>query len=212
MSLSKDRGMSIGKRLLVLFLLGFFLGPIGDYAHVVSQTTGYPQNKFVYYFLTLPFWVPFLFGTGTLLIGFNFPYFDRILGSSKERVGTKSLALVIVGLVFFLGTYMASGFLPLQTGGMLDVVLAALAILIWLALDATWQGILLGVMTAVVAALTEIELIKAGAFFYRERAANFYGVPTWLPWLYFSASVAVGNLGRYLVRPRATAPTVNPQS
>jgi len=197
--------MSIGKRLLILFFLGFFLGPIGDYTHVISETTGYPQNKFVYYFLSLPFWVPFLFGTGTLLIGFSFPYIDRVLGSAhKDRVGTRSAALVAIGLVFFLGTYMMSGFLPFKTGGLLDVALAVLAILIWLALDGTWQGFLLAVVTAILGTFTEIQLVKAGAFFYRERAANFHGVPTWLPWLYFSASVAVGNLGRYLAKPPAS--------
>ncbi len=194
--------MSFSKRLLILFLTGFILGPLGDYSHVLSGTTAYPQEKFGYYLLTVPFWVPFLFATATVLIGLAIPFGDRILGASKERVGARNMPIAILGLVVFFGYYCLTGFLPFRAGGFGDLILAGLAILIWLALDGTWQGLLIGVTTGALGTLTEIYLVGLGAFNYLPRAATFYGVPTWLPWLYFTASVMVGNWGRVLAKAR----------
>lgn len=190
------------KRLLILFLTGFVLGPIGDYTHVISETTAYPQDRFGYYLLTVPFWVPFLFGTAALLIGMTHPFWDKILGVSRERIGVRNYSIAFLGLLAFLGLYALSGYLPFRTGGLNDMILAGMAILIWFTLDRTWQGIVLGIATAIAGTLTEIYLVRSGAFFYLPRAANFFGVPTWLPWLYFGASVAVGNWGRVLAKPR----------
>jgi hypothetical protein len=192
--------MGFFKRFLILFFTGFILGPIGDYSHVVTGTTAYPQGKFAYYILSLPFWVPFLFGGATAAIGLALPFWDKVLGPSQERRGARNYFLAILGLILFLGFYILSGALPFRTGGGTDLVLAALAILLWLVFDGTWQGVLLGLATACFGVLTEIYLVRIGAFSYLPRAANFFGVPTWRPWLYFAASVTVGNWGRVLLR------------
>lgn len=185
------------KKALVLFATGFFLGPIGDFAHVTTQTTAYPPNHGLYFF-ALPWWVPLLFGAAALAVGFSHPALDQILGPTFLRPGAKTPARVIGGLAIFLGSYCLSGFLPPAKGLHNDLMLALIALGTWAILDWTWQGILLGALTAVAGTLSEIILVHFGIFSYLPPKNNFLGVASWLPWLYFTASVAVGNLGRYL--------------
>lgn len=186
------------KNTLKLFFLGFVLGPIGDYCHVLSRTNGYPQHIFRYYFLGVPFWVPFLFGTATLAIGLSHPSLDVLLGAPRSRPGSESLGQVAYGMLAFLALYAVSGFLPFKTGGFNDLIMALGALVVWLSFDRTWQGLLMGVFTACLGTLAEISLVKLGAFFYLPHTANLWGVPSWLPWLYVAASVTVGNMGRFL--------------
>jgi hypothetical protein len=55
---------------------------------------------------------------------------------------------------------------------------------------------MLGIVTAALGCFVEISMIRMEVFFYFE--PNFFGVPSWLPFLYFAGSVTVGNLGRKL--------------
>lgn len=183
-------------RSLLLFMVGAILTPFGDFAHVTSGTLGYPQSFYAFYFFGMPYWTPILFGSAALSIGLTHPYADQFLGPVPKRPGLKSWAWVIAGIASFLVQYCISGFLPWEAGGLSDVVLAFWAIGTWYALDRSQQGILLGLGTAFMGALIEILMVKGEIFFYYPPATNLFGVPSWLPWLYFAASVAVGNLGR----------------
>jgi hypothetical protein len=91
-----------------------------------------------------------------------------------------------------------TAFVPLKSGSSLDLLIAGSTILVWLLLDRTWQGVVLAILTAIVGTLVEITLVRLGAFWYLPPKDALFGVGSWLPWLYFSASVAVGNLGRFL--------------
>ncbi len=184
------------KLLLTLFLAGFFLGPIGDYAHVATGTTGYPEG-YAFYILGLPWWVPLLFGSAALSIGATHPSIDRHLGASPERAGSRGWKGVFAGMVGFIGLYVISGMLP-SPGGVSDVLLAAGAIAMWAALDRTWQGALLAASTALSGTAFEMFLVSNGVFFYQPGADNFFGVASWLPWLYVAASIAVANFARKL--------------
>ncbi len=190
--------MSRFRTFLILFFLGFFLGPIGDYCHVLSGTDAYPPHIFRFYFFKIPFWVPFLFGLATLGIGLSHLSFDAKFGPPEPRRGAKRGAFAMLGLLCFLGLYAASGYLRWQIGGGNDIFMTGVAIFLWVVLDRTWQGIVLGLLTALVGTAVEITLVHVGAFYYLPRAANFFGVPSWLPSLYFAASVTVGNFARYL--------------
>ncbi|MDL1872308.1 hypothetical protein FBR05_08885 [Deltaproteobacteria bacterium PRO3] len=183
---------------LLLFLVGAVFGPVGDSFHVVSGTTDYPPNLFQLYFWRLPWWVPLIFGAAGVAIGMSHPQMDRWLGAPPDRPGSRGIGAVIFGVAAFLGIYAMTAFVPLKSGGPLDALIAASALAVWLLLDRTWQGVLLGMMTAVVGTVTEILLVRAGAFWYLPPKDALFGVGSWLPWLYFSASVAVGNLGRFL--------------
>jgi len=191
--------MNAFKRVLLLFVLGAILGPVGDSFHVVSGTTDYPPNLFHLYFWRLPFWVPLIFGVAGVAIGTSHPQMDRWLGAPPDRPGSRSFAAVVFGIASFLGIYAMTAFVPLRSGGSLDVLIALSAISVWLLLDRTWQGLVLAAMTALVGTFTEISLVHVGAFWYLPPKNLLFGVGSWLPWLYVSASVAVGNLGRYLL-------------
>lgn len=212
------------KPALLLFLSGAILGPIGDLCHVISQTTAYPKEIYSFYFFGLiPFWVPFLFGSASLLIGISHPLADKLLAKifkePRLRPGEKNHWLAYMGPLFFLGSYCLSGFMS-QRGDAAplifpDIILAFLAILTWITLDRTWQGILTSVLTAVSGTAVEIFLVKAEVFSYQNYVAggavlgggalwvgdpHVWGVPMWLPWLYVIASITIGNVGRVLFR------------
>ena len=186
------------KNALWLFGLGAVVGPIGDAFHVHSGTTDYPKDVFGLYLWRLPFWVPLIFGCAGLAIGLSHPQMDRLLGAPQQRPGSRSLDLVVFGIAAFLGIYAMTAYAPLVPEGSLDVLIAVSALLMWGLLDRTWQGLVLAVLTALVGTTTEILLVKLGAFEYLPPKNGLFGVLTSLPWLYISASVAVGNLGRYL--------------
>ncbi len=185
---------------LLLFATGFFLGPLGDFAHVVTGTTGYPTERYGVDWMGIPFWVPFLFGSAALLVGASHLSLDRLLGADSMRIGSTSLLRVALGLLAFLGLYVASGLLPGPAGGMDDAALALGAGMTWATLDRTWQGALLALATAFCGTAFEILLIKNGIFYYSPSVSNLMGVPSWLPWLYVAASVGVGNFGRFIVQ------------
>ena len=185
------------KKVLIIFAVGFILGPIGDFSHVQTQTTAYPDHYGLYFF-GLPFWVPFLFGLAALAVGLSHPAFDKMMGPQYDRPGSKTLGRVMGGLLIFLGAYCLSGMLPPDKGFHNDLMLGLIAIATWAILDWTWQGIVLGILTAIAGTLTEIILVHLKIFFYLPPRNNLFGVASWLPWLYFTASVTVGNLGRYL--------------
>ena len=188
----------------VIFLLGFFVGPIGDFCHVLSGTTGYPQDAYAWYFPGgVPWWVPFLFAGAGLSVGVSHPIMDRLIGPrGRTRPGEKSWPLACAGVAAFVGLYAASGYLPFGDGGGNDVVLALGAIGTWAALDRTWQGALLALLTAAAGTGFEIFLVRQSVFFYLPRTSGLLGVATWLPWLYVAASVGVGNFARKLAAPR----------
>ncbi len=191
---------------LILFLIGAIMGPLGDWFHVISETTAYPPGVYAFYFGKQPYWVPLLFGTAAVAIGLSHPQMDRWLGAPTSRPGSRGIDGVILGIAAFLGIYAMSAFAPLETGSTLDSVLAVSALLLWWAADRTWQGLLLAVLTAAVGTAVEIYLVQQRAYVYLSPKDNFYGVGSWLPWLYVAASVAVGNLGRFLREPRETLP------
>lgn len=184
----------------ILLLCGAVLGPLADYLHLATATTRYPLRSFPagVSLFGMPLWVPLLFGVATLVIGLSHPFADRLLGGKKSRPGARSWLGATSGLAIFLGLYAASAFLPLETGGWRDVALGLGALSIWAIWEGTWQGLLLGTLTALGGTGVEILLVHFGVFDYTPQNANFFGVASWLPALYLAASVAIGNLGRRL--------------
>jgi hypothetical protein len=184
-------------KLFIIFVLGGILGAIGDYTHVASQTDGY-----LHPLLPLPtgqpFWVPFLFGSATLGIALSHVRMDQVLGPKNRPVVSWTSASA--GALAFLALYAASGFFSLKTGADKDVFLWTCCLLFWWLADRTWQGVLLGLGTAAVGTCIEIGLTRIGAFYYFPEVNNLWGVPSWLPALYVTASFAVGNLARTLLK------------
>jgi len=66
----------------------------------------------------------------------------------------------------------------------------------WFVTGRGWQNVVLSLVTAITGILVEMVLVAAGAFSYLH--PDFIGVPYWLPCIYACASLAVGDMGRYL--------------
>ena len=197
-------------RILVLLLFGALVGPAADYMHVASGATFYPPRALIgeiSLFGWMPLWVPALFAAATVLIGLSVPASDSLFGGRRSHPGARSWLGVVSGVVVFLGIYAASAFLPFATGGWRDIVVALAALSYWAIWEGTWPGLVLGAGTALAGTLVEMALVQAGVFAYGSQHANFFGVASWLPWLYLAASVAVGNLGRRLAAAKAPPPT-----
>lgn len=189
------------KTAVILFALGATLGVIGDWFHVRTNTTGYPAEKYALYIAGLPYWVFLLFGSAAVAVGLGHPVADRFFPkSARQRPGLRSPALIVAGLFAFVFLYSLSGYLPKPAGGVADLILAAAAVGVWWALDRTWQGVVFAATTAILGTVVEVTLVSNGIFFYQPMTSNLLGVASWLPWLYVVVSVAVGNLGRYLLR------------
>lgn len=77
----------------------------------------------------------------------------------------------------------------------IDVILLLYAALHWHVFDGSRQGLFMSTLTAVCGPLIEVALIN-GFQLYSYTHAQVWGIPTWIPWVYFCGGPAVGQLGR----------------
>ena len=178
---------------LVLAALGATLGAALDGIHTHTGTTAYPEH--MVWFWKMAWWVPPLFAAAAVAIGLSRPWLDRELQHRRGRkipVG----GMVAISNAGFIGAYFASGFMG---GGALarSGVLALLFAVNWALCDSTGSGLVHAFGTAIGGTIVEITLVHFGAFKYLE--PDFFGVTSWLPWLYCSAAVATGLFGSLLV-------------
>lgn len=179
-------------------MLGAVLGPLGDFTHVLSNTLSYPPG-YGYYWMGMPFWTPLLFGSATGLIG----SVHLVASARKDPPG--SLAHAIAALFGFLAVYGLSGFLPKETW-LTDLCLGTLALLYAQLIAPGWKNIRAGILIGLAGTCLEVALVQGGAFHYEPGNTALLGVPSWLPWLYFSASAAIEPWTRLF-----TAATPNPR-
>ena len=77
----------------------------------------------------------------------------------------------------------------------IDAILATWALGQWAVFDYTKQGLAMAVLTGVAGPVTEIFLINV-LHLYHYSDPDFFGIPSWIAWVYFCGSPAVGNLSR----------------
>ncbi|CAE7374004.1 INSIG2 [Symbiodinium natans] len=153
-------------------------------------------------------WVPPLFAFAGLLISSLYWLIDNALAVKAEQ-RSPSLLQTLAAVMCFAANYWASGFMSsndLGTGKtvqrLISCVLALWAISAWRVFDGTTTGLVVSVMTAVGGTLIEVFLINAPWWdLYAYSKADFWGVDSWIPWVYFCGAPAVGNLSR-LIRNR----------
>jgi len=175
-------------KILFIFVIGAVLGPISDLFHVKSLTSGYPFHKY----FGLAWWVPLLFGSATVVVAISHVLADKLF---KRQPRELSMRQVVMGLWSFMFIYYASGYLMLSQYYKI-AALGFIAFSIWYIFDKTLLGLILAFLTAIFGCLIEIMIIQTGHFYYNIK--DFFGIPYWLPFLYMTASVVVGNLGRKL--------------
>lgn len=173
---------------IVLIALGSTLGVSLDVMHVWTRTTEYPDPEA----FGIAWWVFPLFSSASILFGFARPFWERVLG---WRTPPRPLPHVVAGIALFVTAYLCSGLLPFGPAGK-SAVLGACAIAAF-ALDRTLLGALLGLGAAISGTGFEALLIAGGGFRYVN--PDFLGVAIWLPLLYVTVGISVGNLGKRLV-------------
>lgn len=186
------------KFLGLCFLLGAITGSTGDFVHIITQTDRYPHDgpfPFLPFLpVKMPVWVPFLFGSAVVVMGVTHKLFSL---SYQPRMVHHRLFVTFAPAVF-LGFYALSGFIHAGTGGWQDVWLCLSAIAFWWFADRTKTGALLAFVCAAGGTLFEIFLVSIHGFSYYPQHSNLFGVPSWLPWLYVDASIAVSLVVRWL--------------
>ena len=188
---------------VLFFCAGAVIGTLCDSLHVLNGVEIYPEFEgYPFMFRSgQPFWVPILMGSATVVIAWMHLWTDRWLREGYARVlpGYRSLRWWLPGLGFAIAAWLGSGFLPLQ-GLVTDLVLASAGLFLWASLDRTPPGLLQAGLTAIGGVLVEGFLSDVGAFGYAPLAQGPWGVPSWLPWIYFGFSPVIGGLARRLVR------------
>ena len=177
-----------GRAILWLFLLGAILGTALDAFHVYSYVEQYTRPAF----FGVAWWVPLLFGSAAVAIGFSHPLADPLINNLRRP---RKLITSIAELSWLLLAYLIAAS-PISS-----LAKTALFFLIyfnfWLLTGRGWQNLLLSLVTAITGTLVEMTLVAAGAFSYLQ--PDILGVPYWLPFMYACASLAVGDLGRSLM-------------
>jgi hypothetical protein len=172
------------RAVLCLAATGALLGSALDAIHTHTGTTEYADP----WVLRMAWWTPLLFAAGAVALG--------LAGAALAgRRPPPSAARVAAEMALFIAAYFASGLVP--NGLARSAVLTAIFAATW-ACDRTARGFGFALVVAAGGAALEITLIRAGAF--RHLAPEIYGLPYWLPWLYATAAIAVGDWGRRLVR------------
>ncbi len=82
---------------------------------------------------------------------------------------------------------------PLQ----INVILSVLAYIGYLLFDGTKSGLILAFLTAFAGPVVEVGIINLLRIYYYSNA-DFYGICSWIPAVYFLGGQAVGNLTRLI--------------
>lgn len=172
---------------LRFFALGAVLGPIGDTFHVLSGTLSYPLDRYRSSLWGMPFWTPLLFGSATWLIA----WFQRKV--IPHETNSRDARAPLGNAACFLALYCLSGYLCRMGAWAPDLILALVAIPQCFFFIRSRPALLTCVAVVLAGTFTEALLVQAGVFQYLPGNTALYGVPTWLPWLYLSASVSVAQ-------------------
>ena len=192
-------------------------GPILSALHQIFQReTG---------ILETAWWVPLLFGGAGVVIGLGHTFGDSLrlktgaISDTFEGVAKKyfiakcpgrpvtgwepSTGTVALAISFFALNYFVSGVFattadppfPDLPRVSIDLILGFWGFSCWYGFDRTAQGLFMAGLTAVAGPLAEIGLINVGHL-YQYSNPDFLGIPSWIIWVYFCGSPAVGLLAR----------------
>jgi hypothetical protein len=174
--------LRLARTTLILAGLGATLGSALDGIHSHFGAVSY-THPFV---AQAAWWVPLLFA-GAYAGGVIRPLLAR---EEPPLPGWK----VALGLGLFIAAY----WLTVAPWPWLvrSAILGAIFAVGWWNCDRTLLGVAIAVGTALVGPFVEIVLVHAGTFVHHEVLV--FGIPGWLPFLYLTAAVGLGGLGRWL--------------
>nr|AOX15706.1 insulin-induced 2 protein [Haliotis diversicolor] len=177
----------------VLFSIGVFFALVLNLLQVQRQVTVFPPEVLASLFSSA-WWVPPSCGTAAAVIGLLYPCLDHKLGETPcfKREWSSVMRCVAV----FVGINHASAKIDFANNLQLSLSLAAMSIGLWWLFDRSRSGFGLGVAIAVLATFVAQLLVYNGVYRYTE--PDFLFVRSWLPCVFFSGGVTMGNIGRQL--------------
>jgi hypothetical protein len=128
-------------------------------------------------FFGIAWWVPFLFGSAVVAIGYSHPFIDPLTRNVRRayRVTTS-----IAELTWLLLAYLIAAS-PINSLAK-TMLLILIYINFWLLAGRGWQNLVLSFVTAITGTLMEMTLVATGAFSYVQ--PDILGVPYWLPFVF----------------------------
>ncbi|XP_054878368.1 insulin-induced gene 2 protein-like isoform X1 [Poeciliopsis prolifica] len=186
----------------MLFFVGVFLALVLNLLQVQRNVTLFHPDVISSIFSSV-WWVPPSCGTAsafcvvlssTAMIGMLYPCIDRRLG--KPHNFKREWSSVMRCVAVFVGINHASAKVDFANNVQLSLTLAALSIGLWWTFDRSRSGFGLGISIALLATLTTQILVYNGVFQYTN--PDFLYIRSWLPCIYFSGVITMGNIGRQL--------------
>ncbi|NXJ93529.1 INSI1 protein, partial [Corythaixoides concolor] len=175
------------QRSLVLFVVGAFMALVLNLLQIQRNVTLFPDEVISTLFSSA-WWVPPCCGTaaGELLTSTrdSFPHSSH----REERRWDRVCDLCVREL--------SASKLDFANNVQLSLTLAALSLGLWWTFDRSRSGLGLGITIAFVATLITQFLVYNGVYQYT--SPDFLYIRSWLPCIFFSGGVTVGNIGRQL--------------
>ncbi len=180
-------------------LCGATIAPVGDHVHVACGVTEYLTDFGPIWLGNSPLW--FVVVVATFMASLAV-----VQGRLQRTDGPAESATVFAAPLSILGLYLTTSLYPWREGGSLELVVCAAAATLYLRLDRSRLGLVVGAVVAIGATAFEAALVHLGVFRYLPESDELFGVAPWLLPLYFAASVSVGAIGRKMLSPRASGP------
>ncbi|NXG11593.1 INSI1 protein, partial [Sakesphorus luctuosus] len=184
------------QRSVVLFVVGAFMALVLNLLQIQRNVTLFPDEVISTLFSSA-WWVPPCCGTaaGELFTSTSdsvFSFFFCFSPSSSrgggETAGLNALQSIVLNNFFQK--------LDFANNVQLSLTLAALSLGLWWTFDRSRSGLGLGITIAFVATLITQFLVYNGVYQYT--SPDFLYIRSWLPCIFFSGGVTVGNIGRQL--------------
>jgi hypothetical protein len=173
-------------RLLLLFLLGAVIGPLGDHGHIVTGTTQYLADDTLFVWDSA-WWFPLMVGLATAATA------ELRLQLAPPRAGLLPRD-GLAGIAAVMGLYALTALLRPQPLVPATLLVVTLALLAWYAL-ADRAGVICGLAVAFGGCAVEALMAAAGLFRYADDIDVLFGVAPWLPALYFTFGIVAAQLG-----------------
>ncbi|NWR60437.1 INSI1 protein, partial [Bucorvus abyssinicus] len=170
------------QRSVVLFVVGAFMALVLNLLQIQRNVTLFPDEVISTLFSSA-WWVPPCCGTaaGEFLS-------STILPRSISAADVCRLKRIVLNIFFQK--------LDFANNVQLSLTLAALSLGLWWTFDRSRSGLGLGITIAFVATLITQFLVYNGVYQYT--SPDFLYIRSWLPCIFFSGGVTVGNIGRQL--------------
>jgi hypothetical protein len=178
-----------------LFVVGAVASLIGDHSHVATGTTEYLSDA-VPFVWSSPVWFPLLVALATISVAELRLHMPGLRTAVSARQG-------LAGVVAVVGIYVTTALVHTAPPVPANALIYALAVITWCVLGDRW-GAICGVLAAVVGPVVEAVIAAAGLARYADDSDALFGVPPWLPALYFAFGVVVATLAEIASSRHAT--------